>query len=166
MYSVDLPYPKVNVKDKNPQYIDLILQNFASSISEFDAIAQYTYHQISYVYKNPEVSETINGISIVEMRHLELLGRILVQLGADPGYWIDNHKRNYWSAKLVDYNLPSLEYALTVDINDEKAAIKQYKETIKKINDENINDIIKRIILDEEYHIQLLLGLYKKYVEK
>ena len=25
MYSVDLPYPEVNVKDKNPQYIDLIL---------------------------------------------------------------------------------------------------------------------------------------------
>lgn len=24
MYSVDLPYPEVNVKDKNPQYIDLI----------------------------------------------------------------------------------------------------------------------------------------------
>ena len=47
-----------------------------------------------------------------------------------------------------------------------RKTIKQYKETITKINDENINDIIKRIILDEEYHIQLLLGLYKKYVEQ
>ena len=165
MYSVDLPYPEVNVKDKNPQYIDLILQNYASSTSEFDAIAQYTYHQISYVYKNVEVSQTLQGISIVEMHHLELLGRILVQLGSDPGYWIDNHKRNYWSAKLVDYNLPSLKYALTVDINDEKDAIKQYKETITKIKDENINDIIKRIILDEEFHIQLLVNLYTKYVK-
>lgn len=165
MYSVDLPYPEVNIKDKNPQYIDLILQNYASSTSEFDAIAQYTYHQISYVYENIEVFETLHGISIVEMHHLELLGRILVQLGGDPGYWIDNYKRNYWSAKLVDYNLPSLKYALTVDINDEKDAIKQYKETITKIKDENINDIIKRIILDEEFHIQLLLGLYKKYVD-
>ena len=166
MYSVDLPYPEVNVKDKNPQYIDLILQNYASSISEFDAIAQYTYHQISYVYENIEVSQTLRGISIVEMNHLELLGEILVQLGAEPGYWINNKKPHYWSSKLVDYDLSSLKYILTVDINDEKSAIKQYKETITKINDENINDIIKRIILDEEYHIQLLLGLYKKYVEQ
>ena len=38
MYSVNLPYPKVNVKDKNSKYIDLILLNFSSSISEFSAI--------------------------------------------------------------------------------------------------------------------------------
>ena len=109
MYSVDLPYPEVNVKDKNPQYIDLILQNYASSISEFDAVAQYTYHQISYVYENIEVSQTLRGISIVEMHHLELLGEILVQLGAEPGYWINNKKPHYWSSKLVDYDLSSLK---------------------------------------------------------
>ena len=44
MYSVNLPYPKVNVKDKNSKYIDLILLNFSSSISEFSAITQYTYN--------------------------------------------------------------------------------------------------------------------------
>ena len=54
MYSVNLPYPKVNVKDKNSKYIDLILLNFSSSISEFSAITQYTYNEISYIYKNPE----------------------------------------------------------------------------------------------------------------
>ena len=165
MYSVDLPYPEVNVKDKNPQYIDLILQNYASSISEFDAIAQYTYHQISYVYENIEVSQTLRGISIVEMHHLELLGEILVQLGAEPGYWINNKKKHYWSSKLVNYDLSSIKDILTIDIQDEKAAIKQYKETITKIDDEYINAILKRIILDEEFHIQILMNFYTKYVK-
>ena len=155
MYSVNLPYPKVNVKDKNSKYIDLILLNFSSSISEFSAITQYTYHEISYIYKNPEVSKILNGISIVEMYHLKLLGEILIQLGAEPGYWIDNKKKNY--------DLSSLKHILEIDINSEKEAIKQYKETISKISDENINDILKRIILDEEIHIQLFLDLYKKY---
>ena len=49
------------------------------------------------------------------------------------------------------------------EIQMTKEAIKQYKETISKISDENINDILKRIILDEEIHIQLFLDLYKKY---
>ena len=164
MYSVNLPYPKVNVKDKNSKYIDLILLNFSSSISEFSAITQYTYHEISYIYKNPEVSKILNGISIVEMYHLKLLGEILIQLRAEPGYWIDNKKKNYWSSKLLDYDISSLKHILEIDINSEKEAIKQYKETISKISDENINDILKRIILDEEIHIQLFLDLYKKYV--
>lgn len=164
MFSVDLPYPKVNVKDKNPKYIDLILLNFSSSTSEFSAINQYTYHEISYIYKNPEISKILKEISIVEMYHLKLLGEILVQLGSQPGYWIDNKKKNYWSSKLIDYDLSSLKHILEIDINSEKEAIKQYKETICKIQDENINNILKRIILDEEIHIQLFLSLYKKYV--
>ena len=57
MYSVNLPYPEVKVKEKNPNYIDLILLNYASNVSEFDAIAQHTYHQIALTYKNKEISE-------------------------------------------------------------------------------------------------------------
>ncbi|MEN8078024.1 ferritin family protein [Clostridioides difficile] len=165
MYSVNLPYPEVKVKEKNPKYLDLILLNYASSISEFDAIAQYTYHQIALTYENKEIAETIRGISIVEMHHLELLGQIIIKLGGEPGFWINNKKKNYWSAKLVNYDLSSIENILTIDIQDEKAAIKQYKETISKIDDEYINAVIKRIILDEEFHIQLLVGLYTKYVK-
>lgn len=165
MYSVDLPYPKVNVKEKNPNYVDLILLNFASDISEFDAIAQYVYHEIALTYENPEAAEVIKGISEVEMHHLQLLGEIIVQLGGEPGYWIDNKKKKYWSSKLVNYDLSSLKTILTIDIQSEKSAIKQYRDTIAKIDDENINAIIKRIILDEEYHIQLLTNLYTKYVK-
>lgn len=165
MYSIVLPYPQVKVNEKNPNYLDLILLNYASSISEFDAIAQYTYHQIALTYENKEISQTIRGISIVEMHHLELLGEIILKLGVEPGYWINNKKKNYWSAKLINYDLSSIENILTIDIQSEKAAIKQYKETISKINDDYINAIIKRIILDEEFHIQLLVDLYTKYVK-
>ena len=33
MYSVDLPYPEIKVKEKNSRYIDLILLNYSSAIS-------------------------------------------------------------------------------------------------------------------------------------
>ena len=86
-------------------------------------------------------------------------------LGGDPIYCINNKKKNYWSSKLIDYNASSIKDILTIDINHEKTAIKQYKETITKIDDSCINDILKRIVLDEEFHIQLLVNLYSKYVE-
>ena len=99
------------------------------------------------------------------MHHLEMLGKIIILLGGEPGYWINNKKKNYWSSKLVDYDLSSIKNILTVDIQDEKAAIKQYKETITQIDDKYINAVLKRIILDEEFHIQLLVNLYTKYVK-
>ena len=85
-------------------------------------------------------------------------------------YWnnattFENKKKSYWSSKLINYNLSSIKDILTVDIQDEKCAIKQYKETINKIDDEYINAVLKRIILDEEFHIQLLVNLYTKYVK-
>ena len=94
MYSLDLPYPEIKVKEKNSKYIDLILLNYSSAISEFDAIAQYTYHQIALTYTNKEISDTLCGISIVEMHHLEMLGKIIILLGGEPGYWINNKKKN------------------------------------------------------------------------
>ena len=165
MYSIDITYPEVKGKEKNSKYIDLILLNYSSAISEFDAIAQYTYHQIALTYSNKEISDTLCGISIVEMHHLEMLGKIIILLGGEPGYWINNKKKNYWSGKLVNYDLSSIKDILTIDIQDEKAAIKQYKETIAQIDDKYINAVLKRIILDEEFHIQLLVNLYTKYVK-
>lgn len=165
MYSIDLPYPEIKVKEKNSKYINLILLNYSSATSEFDAIAQYTYHQIALSYDNQEISDTLHGISIVEMHHLEILGKIILLLGGEPGFWIENKKKSYWSSKLINYNLSSIKDILTVDIQDEKSAIKQYKETINKIDDEYINAVLKRIILDEEFHIQLLVNLYTKYVK-
>lgn len=165
MYSIDLPYPEIKVKEKNPKYIDLILLNYSSAISEFDAIAQYTYHQIALTYTNKEISDTLCGISIVEMHHLEMLGKIIILLGGEPGYWINNKKKNYWSGKLVNYDLSSINNILTTDIQDEKAAIEQYKATIAQIDDKYINAVLKRIILDEEFHVQLLVNLHTKYVK-
>lgn len=165
MYSIDLPYPPIKVSKKDPKYIDLILLNYASDISEFDAISRYIYHEIALKYKNPDVSATLKGISIIEMHHLEMLGEIIVLLGGKPGYWINDKKKKYWTGKLVNYDISSLQTILTIDIEDEKAAIKQYKDTITKIDDPNINAVIKRIILDEEFHIQLLTTLYSKYVK-
>ena len=165
-YHLDLPYPPIEVKEENPAYADLILLNYAGSVSEFSAITQYTYHEIALKYKFKEVSETLEGISEVEMHHLQILGELIVKLGKDPGYWICKHKKtNFWTPKFLSYNI-NLKKVLTVDITSEKEAIAQYNRTKKQISDSNIVDIIDRIILDEEYHIKLLTELYDKYINK
>lgn len=164
MYCIDLPYPPIKVKGQNPKYANLILLNYSSAVSELSAVTQYVYHQIALKYKYEEVSETIEGIAEVEMHHLQMLGELIVKLGKDPGYWICKHKKfSYWTPEFLSFNT-SLKKALIVDITDEKQAITQYRRTIKQIDDHYINDILERIILDEEYHIKLFTELYQKYV--
>lgn len=164
-YSVDLPYPPIKVKTENSKFADLILLNYAGSVSEFSAITQYTYHEIALKYKFEEVSETIQGIAEVEMHHLQMLGELIVKLGKSPGYWICKHKKlNFWTPEFISYST-DLKKVLAVDINDEKEAITQYKRTIQQIDDSYIIDIIDRIILDEEYHIKLFTELYNKYLD-
>ena len=50
---------------------------------------------------------------------------------------------------------------LQADIEAERAAIHQYEMHRRLIKDDCVDAVIKRIILDEEYHIMLLQNLLK-----
>ncbi len=51
---------------------------------------------------------------------------------------------------------------LCADVEAEKDAIAQYKAHIRKINDEYVNAVLRRIIRDEAYHIMLLEGMLEE----
>lgn len=164
-FSVGLPYPQIRVDGKNERYAKLIMLNHAGMVSEFTAVTQYVYHETVLMQENPVISDALKGIAMVEMHHLQILGELIVLLGGDPRYMIYKKKTPaLWSPKFVEYgNTP--KSALIQDIEGEKEAIAQYESTINQIDDENIIAIIKRIILDEEFHLKILTELYQKYVK-
>ncbi|ATD54665.1 ferritin-like domain-containing protein [Clostridium chauvoei] len=165
-FTADLPYPKIEVDTINLQYANLIQMNYAGMISEFSAINQYIYHEISLFEDYPDVTYTLKGISKVEMHHLQILGELIIVLGGNPGYWINRkNKKLNWSPNFVVYG-STLKEMLAADIAGEKDAIDQYRKTANQIQNENIVAIINRIILDEEQHIKLLNRLYEKYITK
>lgn len=162
-YHVDAPYPEIKVKCKNPKYANIILYNYASAVSELSAVTQYIYHHMILEEKYPEASDTIKGIAIVEMHHLNILGNLIIALGKDPKYhYLKKHKSINWTSKYVEYSKDPSE-AIKDDIASEIDAIRQYKQAIKDIDDPNIVEILSRIILDEEFHIDLFRGLQRKY---
>ena len=48
-------------------------------------------------------------------------------------------------------------------LNGEKQAVRKYREQCQRIQDEDIQKCLKRIILDEELHVEILESLCKKY---
>jgi bacterioferritin len=162
IYKADLPYPEINCKDKNKSYASLIQINYAGAISELTSINQYIYHSLAMFEKFEDIACCLKNIAKVEMEHLEILGKLIIALGGNPRFEIN---KGHWSPKFIEYgsNFPSM---LHEDIDGEKAAIRQYRRTIELIKDENITEVLERIVKDEEIHIKTLVLLYNEICRK
>ena len=157
-YQVNKPYPKISIKCSNQYWARLIQDDYSSKGSEYTAISQYIYAHITAT--EDEIAETFLGIGIVEMYHLDLLGDLLVDLGDNPVF-ISGDDR-VWSSDFVPYGY-STKNRIELAIDGERAAIKQYEEHIKLINDLEIKKLLCRIIEDEKLHIKIFKQLLEKF---
>lgn len=158
-FRVNKPYPPIRVLEENIRYAKLLLNDFSGVVSEFSAITQYVNHEIKISTLNPKTSVTIKGIAMVEMHHLQMIGQLITLLGCDPNYEIiKKNKPLNWSPKFINYG-SSINNMINFDIEGEVQAIAQYKKHIQEIDDPFIDAILRRIILDEEKHIEVLTSL-------
>lgn len=161
-FQLNLPYPEIKVEAKNSKYAQLLQDDYAGIVSEFTAIALYSYQHFVSEDLNKEIAEMIKGVSIVEMHHLEMLAEAIIKLGGDPVFRGSySNKGRYWNGSYVIYD-KKLKDILLTDIKAEKEAIKQYNKHIEMIHDPNIQELLKRIVLDEEYHVKLFSEALKK----
>ena len=109
-----------------------------------------------------EVVTFLKMIAKQEMKHLELLGEILVSLGLEP-YYMSTYG-NKWCSDNVKMPFSNLEEMLSFNIEMEKEAIAGYQHLINMCGgNECIKAILARIIMDEESHVQIFEMLKAKY---
>lgn len=155
MAVVSEPYPPIKVEGKNRHYADLLSVDFTGAVSEFTAVTQYVNHEIRLKENYCNIAETVLSISISEMMHMDILGELIVLLGSSLTYNAYYCKKKHlWTPKYVEYKKTPRDMILS-DIKAEEGAIAQYKDHIKRISDVYITNILKRIIKDEEHHINL-----------
>lgn len=159
-YRVPLPYPEAIIGARNEHYARLVSGAYAGSGSELTAITQYAFHNL-YTDDYPDVFTAMKYITIVETTHLRMLGKLMIQLGLSPRYG-SYETETYWNGLYSDYNT-RIGDLLAVDIQGEHDAIAHYNRLVKQIRDENITQLFRRIILDEERHLEVLIPLYDKY---
>lgn len=159
---VDLPYPEVKVRCQNQIYANLLSVDYCGATSEMSAITQYINNENRLSLKNCPLAQTLLGIAMAEMMHLQKLGELIVLLGGNIDYtakYRDGRKK-MWTPECL--NIPAqVKSMLLADIESEKAAINQYEAHMKMIKDDCVNRVLARIIKDEEYHIILLRALMK-----
>jgi len=159
-YSDPSPYPEIKVTAPNKYYAKIIMDDYAGRISEFSAISQYLYHKFSMSSQYSELAEIIGNISIVEMHHMEMLAEMIQLLGYEPLF--QNSANIPWNAKYVYYGKDVCDQ-LRGDLKSEVEAIHIYEQNIKVIKDPYIQDVLKRIILDEKVHVKIFEEQIEKY---
>ena len=149
------PYPPVRVEGRNVKYAAAMLANIGSCNSEISAVSLYFYNSVVLRESYPDLADSFHKISMVEMRHLDIFASLACLLGADPRLWHpDNGRPSYWSPSCNQYPRTPLLLVRNA-MEGERAAISQYRRQAGWIGDPYICEMLKRIILDEQRHIEI-----------
>lgn len=160
MFDEEKTYPNITVKKRNPDYAKILLNDYAGCNSEDTAIHNYFYQ--SLIVEDKNLSRDLMLISKTEMRHLDILGKLIHLLGVKPVFGVlKTNSLTPWTSKYVNYSVKTKDI-LIQNIKNERTAIENYKKDIELIDDENIKSILKRIIEDEFVHIKIFYSYLKK----
>lgn len=154
---VDLPYPPVQVRERNQGYANLLSNDYCGSVSELSAITQYINNENRLFSEKCPLAKTILGIAMAEMMHLQKLGELMYLLGGNIDFSakLQCGRQKMWTPECL--TIPeNTRKMILADIDAETAAINQYRMHIKMIDDDCVNAVLLRIIKDEEYHIMIL----------
>jgi len=132
---------------KNEEIIALLNQDLEG---EHGAIIQYLTH--AYAMGEGEMACEIEAIAREEMRHLDWLAEVIVELGGTPSM-----KRGK-----IRMNGESVADWMKNGVLLEEDAIEPYREHIKVIDNPRIKRLLQRILSDEESH----RGNFQHFVEK
>ncbi len=162
---VELPYPSLNGITPDIKTASIISPAFAGVHSELTATLQYVYHYFNFTREfDVKTADTLMGIAITEMEHLEILGNLLIKLGVDPVFThFPPARSEYYSTRAVAYSKTPVKMLLD-DISGEMVAISEYRNMLSCLNNEKVGEVISRIILDEELHVNVLKELAKQYL--
>ncbi len=158
VYASELPYPKIETTN-DLRLAKMLLPSYAGIGSETTAVMTYCY-QVYISPKYAKIQDALEHIAVVEMKHHEILGKLIYALG---GYPIIG-ARQYWNGAMANYTLNPKKF-LKENIEAEKAAIRNYEQTILNTDNENVKTILSRIILDEELHIKIFETLLNEMEE-
>ncbi|MBR6614039.1 MAG: manganese catalase family protein [Clostridia bacterium] len=169
-FKVNKEYPQITVTNLPFEVISKIKRLYADRRSEMTSVMQYIYQHfiLSSAEGLENISHAMEEIAVKEMEHYEILAKIMVNCGVDPRscVYIDNNIDicDYWKANYVNYTRDFIDI-FEKDIILEQAGINSYVELIEMTDNENLKEIVERIIEDEKSHIayfRAVLELVKK----
>ncbi|MDE7418292.1 MAG: manganese catalase family protein [Lachnospiraceae bacterium] len=155
-----LPYPPIQVQERNQNYADLISVSYCGAVSEMSAVMQYINNESRMFSQRCQMGRVILGMAMAEMSHMQILAELISLLGGKICYTSMQSGGQQWMWSPQCLTLPEkISEMLQADLEREMATIEQYNMQIRMIRDEYVNAVLNRIVQDEQYHIMLLRSM-------
>ena len=152
-------YPRVCVQGTSRPWASLLSRTYAGPSGELTKILRYEYQSLILEEEQPLIAQELREMSRNDMKHLDLLGRLIVLLGGDPVFGVITRQGvNWWNGGIIPRNQTARQ-ALTTDIRAQEEAIRTYRQLLLLITDPNIDAILRRIVADEQCQLRVLRSL-------
>jgi len=161
--TLSLAYPDLDGICEDAASLKIVSPAYAGEEGELTAILQYIYQHILFDGMGcKDYAEKLRRIAIVEMKHLEILGELILKLGACPVYsYLPPYPINYYTARSVAYSKTPQKMILD-DIAAEQCAIDCYGKMLSRLKNEQVAAVIQRIRMDEEEHLAIFKAIFQE----
>lgn len=157
-FAVKEPFPEIKPYIFSDDIIYILKDGYVGRKSEFTSQNQYKYQSFVLMYndKTNNIGHTMRRISYDETFHSEILAEKMTLSDSDPRLctFIDNNPNicQYWSGHFVCYK-KMVEDIMRENIILETGAIEYYETLYPLTEDENLKELITRILKDERSHL-------------
>ena len=157
-YTVTLPYPDVHPAKADLRLAHLLFPLYSGPSGALCTLSEYLYAAIRTEETHSELSRVFDAIADTERHHFRLLGRLLRDLGADPILRVRIESGRRTSAQS---GTQSLHMQLKQYLQHEQTTADHYRYLLEQTDDEAVQNLLRRILLDEEAHIRFFSQMTK-----
>ncbi len=158
--NLSLPYPNVTQADLNRYDAQMIYTLLAHKLSY---VSEYITQCIMLERDYPRLAELIECITLTEMKHFKLLARLLILSGERPDVRsLISRTRRKGVTQRQDSAAEALSF-IDSALGEEKSSVSDLRLVLSQLNDKGALRTLKRILADEEHHVDILNNLRQRY---
>ncbi|MEG1499470.1 MAG: ferritin family protein [Clostridia bacterium] len=155
-----MSYPMLLKQNTNSYYAGLLQNLFCGDDSEVCSFLSFRYYIYCLSPFYESVVTVLQKIAQQELKHQEILANAIIMLGKNPVYYDAQCK--WFSTRSIDY-IKNLKDVLSFSREKKEKAIIDYKLAMSKISNFEIKNLLERILIDEEKHLEWILKLYGEF---
>lgn len=127
---------------------------------ETSAFLQTAFQSQVLLAHNISLGIALENISKTDQAHFSLLGKAITLLGGKP--LLRTSAGKFFSGKNICQTTNALGILLE-DISLKEKSIIAYKTAISKLQNRHLKKILQEILLQEEYHLEILKNVVKNF---
>ena len=154
-----LTYPKIEDLPKDGKSAKVLLQAFAGQSGQLTMLLQYNLQLICGKKFAKDVQNTLQSLALAKQKHLELLGKAMLQLGVQPTYRTYPNETEFCTQNVC--YATNAKQMIFADLVGETDCLATYQKMLFVLKNNDVLNLVERLIKDQQLQIDTLKRIWK-----